>query len=63
VALECQARQTLTVGGRGTYLLELVRYIHLNPLRAAMVKSMGELEACPWSDHMVLVGKRICALS
>jgi hypothetical protein len=27
----------------GSYLLELVRYIHLNPLRAAVVKSMREL--------------------
>ena len=39
------------------YLLELVRYIHLNPLRAAMVKSMGQLDHYPWSGHMVLVGK------
>jgi putative transposase len=39
------------------YLLELVRYIHLNPLRAAIVKSMGELDHYPWSGHMVLVGE------
>jgi len=37
--------------------LELVRYIHLNPLRAAVVKSMGELDQYPWSGHRVLVGK------
>ena len=41
-----------------SYLLELVRYIHLNPLRAAVVKSMGELDHYPWSGHAVLVGKR-----
>jgi len=27
-----------------TYLLELVRYIHLNPLRAKAVKDLEELE-------------------
>ncbi|WP_187426680.1 transposase [Geothermobacter ehrlichii] len=31
-----------------TYLLELVRYIHLNPLRAGMVNSLQEY---PWSSH------------
>jgi hypothetical protein len=33
------------------YLLELVRYIHLNPLRAKLVVSMAELdrfEFCAW---------------
>ena len=39
------------------YLLELVRYIHLNPLRASLVKSLGELERYPWSGHRVLVGR------
>jgi hypothetical protein len=41
-----------------TYLLELVRYIHLNPVRAGMVKSVEELEDYPWSGHAVLLGKR-----
>ena len=39
------------------YLLELVRYIHLNPLRASLVKSLGELERYPWSGNRVLVGR------
>jgi len=39
------------------YLLELVRYIHLNPLRASVVKSMEELDYYRWSGHGVLVGK------
>ncbi len=26
------------------YLLELVRYIHLNPVRAGVVKSLGKLD-------------------
>ena len=44
-----------------TYLLELVRYIHLNPLRAGMVKSLEELDQYPWSGHAVLLGKRTFA--
>lgn len=39
------------------YLLELVRYIHLNPLRAGKVKSLSELDSFPWSGHAVLIGK------
>ena len=39
-----------------SYLLELVRYIHLNPLRAAAVRSMKELDQFPWSGHTVLMG-------
>ncbi len=38
------------------YLLELVRYIHLNPLRASLVKSLGELDHYSWSGHRVLMG-------
>ncbi|MDD2366028.1 MAG: transposase [Desulfuromonadaceae bacterium] len=41
-----------------TYLLELVRYIHLNPLRAGMVASLEELDQFPWSGHSVLLGNR-----
>jgi putative transposase len=40
-----------------TYLLELVRYIHLNPMRAGQVKSMEELDQYPWSGHWVIMGK------
>jgi len=39
------------------YLLELVRYIHLNPLRAGVLKSIEELDRYPWSGHSVLVGR------
>lgn len=41
-----------------TYLLELVRYIHLNPLRAGLVKSILALNRYPWSGHAVLMGNR-----
>ncbi len=39
------------------YLLELVRYIHLNPLRAGLVADMTELERFPWAGHSAVVGK------
>lgn len=37
--------------------MELVRYIHLNPLRAGIVKNMEELDCYPWSGHGVLIGR------
>jgi REP element-mobilizing transposase RayT len=40
------------------YLLELVRYIHLNPLRAGIVNGMEELDQYPWCGHGVLTGRR-----
>jgi REP element-mobilizing transposase RayT len=40
------------------YFLELVRYIHLNPLRAGLVDDMEGLDHYPWSGHAVLVGNR-----
>jgi hypothetical protein len=39
------------------YLLELTRYIHLNPLRARMVESMNDLCTYPWAGHAVIMGK------
>lgn len=38
------------------YLLELVRYIHLNPLRAGLVKGYGDLARHPWCGHGALLG-------
>jgi REP element-mobilizing transposase RayT len=40
-----------------TYLLELIRYIHLNPLRAKLVADMKALDRYPYSGHSVLMGK------
>lgn len=39
------------------YLLELVRYIHLNPIRSGMVKTINELDDYPWSGHKVLLSR------
>ncbi|WAC08357.1 MAG: transposase [Thermodesulfobacteriota bacterium] len=40
------------------YLLELVRYIHLNPIRALVVKSMQELDYYPWNGHSIVMSKQ-----
>ena len=40
------------------YLLELVRYIHLNPLRGKLVEDLGQLDVYPFSGHSIIVGKR-----
>ena len=40
------------------YFCELIRYIHLNPLRANLVKDIAELEQYLWSGHSVLIGKK-----
>jgi putative transposase len=39
------------------YLLELVRYIHLNPIRAGLVKDPAELGRYPYCGHSVVMGK------
>ncbi len=39
------------------YLKELVRYIHLNPLRAKMVKDLKELKKYQWCGHSALMGQ------
>jgi hypothetical protein len=38
--------------------MELVRYIHLNPLRAKIVSTVSELTRYEYSGHSVLMGKR-----
>lgn len=39
------------------YLRELVRYIHLNPLRAGIVGELKGLEKYPYCGHCALMGK------
>jgi REP element-mobilizing transposase RayT len=38
------------------YLLELVRYLHLNPVRAGVVKDLRTLDRYPWTGHSALLG-------
>jgi len=40
------------------YVQELVRYVHLNPLRAGVCRSLTELDKYPWTGHAVLIGRR-----
>jgi len=40
------------------YFKELVRYIHLNPLRAKIISDIKELNKYPYSGHSVLMGKK-----
>lgn len=42
------------------YLRELVRYIHLNPLRARLVPNTDSLAEYPYCGHGVILGKRRC---
>jgi hypothetical protein len=38
------------------YAMELIRYIHLNPLRAGMVKTLEQLKTWAWCGHGYLLG-------
>jgi len=42
------------------YLLELVRYIHLNPLRAKVVPDLKALDRYPYCGNSALMGKVKC---
>lgn len=52
-----QNRYKSIVCDEDNYLLELIRYIHLNPLRAGIVADLTELDDYPWSGHSVLMDK------
>ncbi len=41
-----------------TYLLELVRYIHLNPLRAELISSYEALGRYPYCGHAVILDRK-----
>ena len=51
-----QNRYKSIVCDSDAYQLELIRYIHLNPLRAGMVNSLDELDQYQWSGHKELIG-------
>jgi len=52
-----QNRYKSIVCDEDAYFTELVRYIHLNPLRARLVKSLTQLDRYRWAGHSVLMGK------
>ena len=53
-----QNRYKSVVCEEDPYLLELIRYIHLNPLRAGLVNDIKELDKYPWTGHSVLLGNK-----
>ena len=53
-----QNRYKSIVCQEDAYLLELIRYIHLNPLRVGLAKTIDELDSYPWCGHAVLMGKQ-----
>ena len=54
-----QNRYKSIVCDEDSYLLELVRYIHLNPLRAGLVSSMRQLESYRWTGHAGIMGRAL----
>ena len=52
-----QNRYKSIVCEEDTYLLELIRYIHLNPARAGLVEDLETLELYPWCGHAEILGK------
>jgi putative transposase len=53
-----QNRYKSIVCQEDVYLQELVRYIHLNPLRATIVVSLKKLNRYPYCGHSALMGKK-----
>jgi len=52
-----QNRYKSIVCDEDSYFQELIRYIHLNPLRAELVEDQGSLERYSWCGHGVVTGK------
>ncbi|MEA3358378.1 MAG: helix-turn-helix domain-containing protein [Thermodesulfobacteriota bacterium] len=52
-----QNRYKSVVCEENSYLLELIRYIHLNPLRAGIVKDLKVLDKYPWTGHSTILGR------
>jgi len=53
-----QNRYKSIVCQEDAYLKELVRYIHLNPVRAGIVPGIKELNKYPYCGHSALMGKK-----
>lgn len=52
-----QNRYKSTVVEEEPYFLELVRYLHLNPVRAHVVRDLEGLDGYPYAGHSALVGR------
>jgi len=53
-----QNRYKSIVVEEASYLRELTRYLHLNPLRAGLVRDLAALDRYRWSGHSALLGQR-----
>ena len=51
-----QNRYKSLVCDENSYLLELIRYIHLNPIRAGIISDTASLEGYPWAGHQQMLG-------
>jgi hypothetical protein len=52
-----QGRYKSIVVEEEPYLLQLVRYIHLNPLRGGLVEDLNALDRYTWTGHSALLGR------
>ena len=52
-----QGRYKAILVEKDSYLLELSRYVVLNPVRAGLVKNADQW---PWSSYSAMIGKRTC---
>ena len=52
-----QNRYKSIVCEEDAYFCELIRYIHLNPLRANLVRDLAELDQYRWCGHAALIGR------
>jgi putative transposase len=52
-----QNRYKSIVCDEDAYFRELLRYIHLNPLRAKLVECLRQLASYPWCGHAAVLGK------
>ncbi len=52
-----QNRYKSIVCEEDTYFRELVRYIHLNPLRVKLVPALSQLDRYPWCGHAGILGR------
>ncbi|MCU0692652.1 MAG: hypothetical protein MUF54_14725, partial [Polyangiaceae bacterium] len=47
-----------SAGNKESYLLEVLRYIHLNPVRSRLAVTLDQLDRYPWTGHATILGKR-----
>ncbi len=54
--MSCKGRHEAILLQKDAYLLELARYIVLNPVRARMVR---KVERWPWSSYRATIGAEV----